>query len=204
MKLILSLLVLIFSTTLFSREYSETKHLELSAKNIEEFNLDCGSGFLRIKGVEGLEKIKVEAEIVVKDVRKDDVQEFINRRVTLELEERGGKAYLKSEAGNNYTSGSAQVNLTIEIPKKMSLFIDDGSGSMEIRNIAGDVEIDDGSGSMDVEKIAGNLKIDDGSGSVDVWDIQGDVDVDDGSGSITIEKIGRQCYRKRRFRKYQY
>ncbi len=65
MKYFQSLLILCFSFALFAGEYSEIKNLELSAKGIERFDLDCGGGFLRIKGVEGLEKINVEAEIFV-------------------------------------------------------------------------------------------------------------------------------------------
>lgn len=190
MRALYSVLIFLFSATMFAGEYSEVKKLDASAEGVTHFDIDCGSGFLKVKGVEGLDKIMVEAEIVVKNVRRDDVQEYIERRVRLELETDGNRAYLKSKTENSdWSRGNAYVNLRIEMPKNMDLTIDDGSGSMEIRNITGDLTVDDGSGSLDIEKISGNVRVDDGSGSVEIWDITGDVDVDDGSGSMTIEKI---------------
>jgi len=57
--------------------------------------------------------------------------------------------------------------------------IDDGSGSIDIVDLAGDLTIDDGSGSIEVTDIDSDLIIvDDGSGSLKFSDIRGTVDAD--------------------------
>ncbi|NIM13006.1 MAG: hypothetical protein GTO45_12840 [Candidatus Aminicenantes bacterium] len=173
--------------------FQEDKQLNLAADGIKTVEIDCGSGYLKIKGVEGLEQIEVEATLVVKGIDEDDIERFKKRHVKLSLEKKGTSAVLISKIDYSAISTlfkprSAHINLDVRIPKNLELVIDDGSGSIEVADIANNVKLDDGSGSIEMDHIKGNVFIDDGSGSIELTTIGGNVEIDDGSGTITVEE----------------
>ena len=166
----------------------KTEKLNLAAGGIDKLEVDCGSGSLSITGKAGLDEIRVTAEIEVDGVR--DVDDFIDRNIILRLEKRGNRAFLESKVDNSFFSNrNAVINLTVEVPQPLALDINDGSGSIEIRDIEGDIILDDGSGSLTIERVRGRVEVEDGSGSIEIDDVEGDLKVDDGSGSLTIRRI---------------
>lgn len=193
MKVKILLLVTLFLSACAAFPYQDMKELSLSAQGIETLEIKCGSGFLKVTGYEGRDKIEVEAEIEVEGRRESDAEEFMRKYVELSLEKRGRKAVLTSnfkDFPKFFSFGNTVINLTVTIPKDMDLDINDGSGSIRVENIAGNVSVDDGSGSMEIENVEGSVRIDDGSGTIEVDDVRGDVDVNDGSGSTYIRNIG--------------
>jgi len=190
-KIIFLAVFFLCATSLFA--YKEVKELSLSAQGIEKLEIDCGSGYLKVYGREGLKEIRVEAEIILEGKSEKSAEEFLQKYLDLSLKKRGSRAVLTS-GFENYRSmfsfGNKVVNLTVSIPMDMNLDVDDGSGSIRIEDIAGDVNVDDGSGSMEIMNIKGNLEVDDGSGEIEVEGIYGDVSIDDGSGSMIIRNIG--------------
>jgi hypothetical protein len=174
--------------------FQEDKQLSLAADGIKTVEINCGSGYLKIKGIEGLERIEVEATLVVKGIDEEDIEGFKKRYVKLSLEKKGTSAVLISKIDYSaisalFKSRSAQINLDVRVPKNLALVIDDGSGSIEVEDIANNVKLDDNSGSTEMENIKGNVFIDDGSGSIELTSIGGDVEIDDGSGTITLEDV---------------
>jgi DUF4097 and DUF4098 domain-containing protein YvlB len=185
-----------FAVPGFSYQAEKEFNLNLQAEGIKMFEIDCGAGYLRVKGVEGLEQIEVEAALVTKGIDEEDLEEFKNKYVTLKLEQDGKKARLISEIKSGFSVSSlfkrkeARINLDVRVPKNLDLEIDDGSGSIEVSGINGNVEVDDGSGSIEIDNIKGWVKIDDGSGSTTLENIGGKVKVNDGSGTIKITDVG--------------
>jgi DUF4097 and DUF4098 domain-containing protein YvlB len=189
MRLKISFLVMLFLFTSTVFPSDQVKKLSLSAKGISELDIDCGAGFLKVYGREGLKEIKVEAEIVVKG---GSAKKVLQKYVKLSLKKRGRSAVLISQIdwrGSSSLFKSAVINLTVTVPKNMDLIVDDGSGSMEIAGITGDLKVDDGSGSMEIKDITGDLDVEDGSGSMKIEGIEGDVDIDDGSGKMDARDI---------------
>ncbi|MCK4557907.1 MAG: DUF4097 family beta strand repeat protein [Candidatus Aminicenantes bacterium] len=189
-KIIFLAVFFLCATSLFA--HREVKELSLSAQGIEKLEIDCGAGFLKVYGKEGLKEIRVEAEIVLDGKSEKSAEEFIQKYLDLSLEKRGSRAVLTSgfeSYRSMFSFGNKVVNLTVNMPKDMNLDVDDGSGSIRIEDIAGEVKVDDGSGSMEIMNIKGNLEVDDGSGEIDVEEINGNVSVDDGSGEISIEGV---------------
>lgn len=172
-------------------DYEEIRDLDLDASDISRLSIDAGAGSMDVKGVDGLDKIVVKATIVVPDKDKEDALRVIEKDMTLTLEKKGSEAKLDARFDSHlFGRGSdAYIVLEVSVPKGMSIGIDDGSGSIDIKDIEGDVSIDDGSGSIEVENVA-KLVIDDGSGSITVVNASGDVSIIDGSGSITISHVG--------------
>ncbi|MDX1626113.1 MAG: hypothetical protein R3323_06335 [Wenzhouxiangellaceae bacterium] len=160
----------------------ETRELELTVAPDTRLVLDVGAGSLSVEGEAGLDEIIVVAEVW---------QVAANDDYTLTLEAgTDGEARLVAEAGSSIVGNSDRIDLTIRVPSTLSLYVSDGSGSIRIERVAGDVKIDDGSGSIHLASIGGDIVIDDGSGSIVVEDAGGDVNIEDGSGSITVSDAG--------------
>jgi DUF4097 and DUF4098 domain-containing protein YvlB len=177
-------------------DYSETRTMELTADGIDKLKIDCGAGYLEVEGLENTGKIVVEARIVVENMSTSRAEGYIEDNLVLSLEKQGHHAELeshfeesKSFFGNIFSHGSRLINLTVKVPKNMALSIDDGSGSISIQNIAGDVNVDDGSGEIEITDITGDVEIDDGSGEISIVNVTGNVEISDGSGEIDIKRI---------------
>jgi DUF4097 and DUF4098 domain-containing protein YvlB len=183
----------VFLSASFAFSYQEVKELSLPAEGIKKLEIRCGAGFLEVVGREELEEIQVTAEIVVTGTSEEKARKFIRKRAKLSLEKIGEKAVLVSQFRqhhvNLFSFGKKHIDLTVNVPKKMPLQIDDGSGWVRIENIVGNIDLDDGSGSIKIVNIAGNVDLDDGSGEIWIENIVGNVDLDDGSGEIRAEKI---------------
>jgi DUF4097 and DUF4098 domain-containing protein YvlB len=183
------------ANTVAGYENETERRLQLDAGSIETLKIDSGQGFLKIKGVKGLDRIEVQATITVKNADEGDMERFVEKSVELTLEKQGSKAKLISRFNRGVFSSifgkrSGRIDLTVRVPYTMALDIEDGSGLIEVSDIGGNVDLDDGSGSLEMHHVNGNVRIDDGSGSIDISDISGNVEIEDGSGSITMKKVG--------------
>ncbi len=201
------LVFFLFCSVAFTTE--QKMNLNLSAAAVENLDIQCGAGFLKITGVAGLDKIEVKAAINVKGLDMDKLKSFIEENITLTLEKKGDRATLisKIKSPSVFRWKSMWIDLQVWVPKKLALNIKDGSGEIVIKNIGGklalkdgsgdislgdvfnETRIIDGSGSLILESIKGNLKIRDGSGEIKIKNVTGDITLKDGSGSIEIFKV---------------
>ncbi len=171
-------------------DYTEARELSVDASGAGELLLTTGAGSLIVEGVAGLDKVEVEAEIVVDVMRDSKGRKIIEESAVLELERTGNRISLVAEfEDRTWGFGSdGRINLVVRAPADLPLSIDDGSGSLKARGFTAEVRIDDGSGSIDVDNV-GALRIEDGSGSISVSHANGDVHITDGSGSITVDAV---------------
>lgn len=170
--------------------YTETRDLDLSASGVDILEIDAGAGSIVVNGVADASHITVKAIIRVDD-DDDDAIEMIAKNLILKLEKKRSTAVLDAyfEQNSWHFRDSAAVDLEVSIPRGLAIFIDDGSGPMQIDDVHSDVSIDDGSGSIEISG-ATNVVVDDGSGSVRIVNVTGDVEVEDGSGDIKIQAVG--------------
>jgi len=171
-------------------DYEEVREMDLDADGISRLSIKAGAGSMDVTGVKGLDRIAVKATIIVPDADEDEAVGVIDKNMTLSLHQDDSEAQLDSwfKAGFMGLGSNAHIVLEVSVPQGMAVNIDDGSGSIDVTDVAGDVTIDDGSGSIDVSNVA-HLKIDDGSGSIDVVNAAGDVSIVDGSGSINVKHV---------------
>ena len=171
--------------------YTEDRSLELATDGISRLGIDAGAGSLEVRGVDDEGRITVKATINVPDADDEEAQEQIAKHLRLTLEKVRGEARLIAnfEGSSRMWRDSPTVDLDVSVPRSIALFVDDGSGAIDITGLDSDVTIDDGSGSIRVDQVR-SLTIDDGSGSITVSGIAGDVDIEDGSGSIEIRHVG--------------
>lgn len=196
MKRIVFILMLISALTLFASEQIRQEKRTLDGDGIKRLDIECGAGFLKVNGEKELEQILLDAEIIVQGVDEDRMDAFLEKHLDLRLEKHGSTAKLvaRIRSGSGFfsrflSSENALVNLTVRVPEAMDLDVSDGSGSIEIRNISGEMDITDGSGSLTIGNIQGNIEVDDGSGSLSIDRVSGDLDINDGSGDVNISDI---------------
>lgn len=199
MKSVIALSILLVAVGAAAQaEYVDKRSLSVAAENLKILKIDCRAGSLEVEGIEGLDSILVEAEIVLEGVSSKKAEEFIEDNMELDLTTRGEKAELDSWFDNTgsllgrlFGHGSALIDLTVKVPKNMAVDIDDGSGDTWVHDLGSDLNIDDGSGNIEVENIVGRVEIHDGSGKILVKHVTGNVIIDDGSGSIVINHVSQ-------------
>lgn len=191
MRIIFFLAMFTTGVAFAASEYVEDRALNLDAGGISALQIEAGAGSLKVTGVDGLDQIEVEAIITVPGKNDDKARKKIESNLELTLEERGGKAVLRSifEGGMWNFGDSPSVQLIVRMPTQLDLNVDDGSGSIVVENVRGDIELVDGSGSISMSDVGGSVDVDDGSGSIDVSGVGGDISIVDGSGSIKVRDV---------------
>jgi len=188
---IFGLFLIINFTANAKSELSFKQNLVIEADGINHLFSDVGSGSLYIHGAD-VDEISVEATIRSKKYSNiEELEEAFNEKMVLILEDNGSKATLKSMTKNKIFNNNINISidLNVTVPFELDLQVDDGSGSMKITDMKGNLDIDDGSGSLVIKNIVGDILIDDGSGSQTLSNIDGSVIVDDGSGSVNMKNV---------------
>lgn len=180
------LILLFTASSAFS--YQESRELNIAAQGITALSIDCGAGFLKVIGEKNRQNIRVTADIRSQNLSVAAAKRIVRKNLELNLHQRGTRAVLTSQV-SSFRRGGLEVNLTVYVPNRLSLKIDDGSGEMTVRNISGSVFIDDGSGGMDLQNLGGTVEINDGSGDLSLTRSEGDVRISDGSGEILVSRI---------------
>lgn len=168
-------------------DYEEMRDLSLNAAGIGVLEIEAGAGSLVVTGVAG-SSIVVEAVIRVPDEDADGAHEIIESDLVLGLERDADRAVLTAwfEDSGWLSGHGGSVQLEVTVPEALALDIEDGSGSIAIRNVTGDIQLEDGSGSIDLRRVGGRVTIDDGSGSISAEQVGGDIRITDGSGSLKV------------------
>jgi hypothetical protein len=175
----------------------------VDASGVTRLRVLAAAGSLRIDGRAGAGAVVVRGTAcasrasVLDDIRLRAARS--GSEVTVEA--------LIPESSGWLSWGEQRLDLVLEVPAGVTVDVEDGSGSVHIRNVAA-ASVNDGSGEMVLEGIAGQVRIsdgsggitvrdagsvlveEDGSGGIDVSGIRGDVRVrDDGSGSISVRDV---------------
>ena len=172
------------------RDYEETRDLTLDASGINTVEIEAGAGSLEVRGSADADAISVTALIQLSE-REEKAKKIIESDLVLTLERDGDTAVLNSyfESSAWGWDDSPSIRLVVEVSDRIALEIEDGSGSIRIWDVSGNIEIEDGSGSLQMSNVGGDIQIEDGSGSVFVEGVGGDISIDDGSGSITVKDV---------------
>ena len=173
------------------RGYEEVRNLTLDAGGVNTVEIEAGAGSLDVRGNPGARKISVTALIRVPGKSDERAQKFIESDLVLTLERDGDKAVLIGYFDSSLWEWgeSPSVRLEVEVPESVGLDIEDGAGSIKIRDVLGEIIVEDGSGSLQMTNIGGEVRVIDGSGSISVERVGGDISIEDGSGSITVQDV---------------
>ena len=170
--------------------FDETRRLELSVEDIQTLKIRCGAGFLTVIGVKEMDHIRASAQIIVRGIRENEFQNFLEKHVQMALVKRKGDAVLRADVQKSFSTRSeAKINLTVKLPTTLPVIIDDGSGAIIVTNLSSGLNIKDNSGSIDIVNVTGKIKVADGSGSIEIRDARGNIEIQDGSGLIHVKRV---------------
>jgi hypothetical protein len=194
-SILLVILVCMFLVvSAFGSELLSTKQEHFSANGLSRVDFETGAGKLEIHGNSSAKTIEVTAHFMGNPVSKADIPKILdNLRLTMEI--RGASFFLKTESVENRNLGSwlgrneGYIDITVTLPSKLELNVDDGSGGILIAGMEGNIRVEDGSGEIEING-GNNVSINDGSGGISIQHVQGTVDIHDGSGSIELLYIG--------------
>lgn len=198
MKKIILFVLLLFAVSLsgiYSAQSRET--LTLAAADLKALNIDCGAGYLKVQGVDGLAQIEVTAVVDVRGIADSELAAFKKKYIKLTLNKVDGRAELIAGIDSDLSldklfggDPEVRIDLDIRLPRRLALEIDDGSGDVDVRDCDGGVKLDDGSGDIRLTHIQGRVEIEDGSGEIILAKINGLLRIEDGSGDIELNDAG--------------
>ncbi|MCU0275499.1 MAG: DUF4097 domain-containing protein [Acidobacteria bacterium] len=191
-----TLFCLIFLFLLATVQAAESREtLTLDASGCRAMRIDCGAGYLKVQGKEGLQRIEVTAMLRVKGIGMGELAEFRKENVILKLEKTGSEAVLLAKIDEKFFldklfgGREARIDLDVSLPRSMNLSVEDGSGNVTINSLGGSLDLNDGSGDAMLDEIAGPVKIVDGSGDLRLANVKGAVEIEDGSGGLDLSDI---------------
>ena len=189
---LISAISLISVSAISGDNFKFDRSLTMSTDRLSAVEFDLGAGSLDIVGTTG-DQIKINATIESDDYRDmENLVDDFEEKMLFSIDRQSGYAVVYAKSKNNLNWGKSKnimIHLEVEVPRGMDLVIDDGSGSISIENMAGELKIDDGSGSIALRDIGNHVQIEDGSGSITIADVNGDLNIDDNSGKVEIKNV---------------
>jgi hypothetical protein len=177
---------------------SETRQDEVDAAGATLVRVDAKAGSLKIMGEAGLDEVQARGTACAENQSAlEKVQLRADRsgdevRVVVEMPEgrgSGGALDLELRVPEGLAIDVRDSSGETEIDGVASLVLEDGSGEIDVTDVAGDVRIRDGSGEIDLIDVGGDVSIHDGSGEIEIRDVEGSVVLEDGSGEIEVEDV---------------
>jgi hypothetical protein len=175
------------------------------AAGITKVVIGAGAGDLKVRGAPTTSRIQANGHACASN---DDLLE----KIQIESRREGDTLYLKTLMpdleGGFLFNAYATLDLSLQVPDTVAIELEDSSGDLElsrvksavvadssgdidIKDIAGDLDVSDSSGDIEIERVAGNLRVKDSSGDMELQEIQGQIEIPvDSSGDINIVQAG--------------
>jgi len=184
MKKIMLLGACLISTSLQAWNCSYEKNIDqtLELVNSEKLSILAGAGDLEVIGVKDSTVASIKGRVCTSkeewlDQSSVETQGGSHAEIIVQLPDTDGGWSL---TGQRY----AYLDLVLEVPDGIPLFIKDSSGDVEIDGV-GELDIKDSSGDLEIEDITHSVTLSDSSGDIVLRGIGGNVTVEsDSSGDI--------------------
>ncbi len=165
--------------------HSAQRELALDATQVSQLLLTARAGDLEVQGDPTATRIELSGRACASSAELLEQIQLLERRSGGAQSVDVAMPELSGGWGSNYAS----LDLTVVMPARMTLDLQDSSGDARIEALAG-LKVRDSSGDLRVADIHGPVEISDSSGDIDVIDVQGDVVVlQDSSGDIDLARI---------------
>ena len=164
--------------------YKSARRVAMPTAGVSRVVIHADSGSLKVDGTPGVTQIVAAGQACTSD---DD---FLDR-MTLTARRSGSDLHITAEIPDKtviFGWFSARLDFAVTLPAGMPVVIEDDSGWMKVSNV-GTTTIDDDSGSIEVKNVRGNLTIHDDSGPIEIDGVTGNVEVEDDSGELTIKNV---------------
>jgi hypothetical protein len=169
-------------------DFTANRSARVSANGIRHVTVIARAGSLRIEGRPAASEIAASGPACASSKSLLDSIKLATTRTGDELRV---EVQIPDDLSMMQT---ASLDLTVIVPRGLSVTVRDGSGEATISG-TGTLAVTDGSGSIEVHDVAGDVRITDGSGSIDVRKVGGSVDIPhDGSGALDIANVKRNVH----------
>lgn len=147
--------------------------------------LASASGSIQISGSND-NKIHIHGEVSAGSFFGSAKEELAKVLAAPPIEQHGGLVRIgKDMSGIRNTS----ISYTIQVPQETELSVSAASGSEDIKNVRGPVNVDSASGEIRVEGVDRTVTIKSASGSIHVANLGDDARISAASGSIEVNTI---------------
>ena len=184
MKKILLLTACLFTTGLqaWDCKYEESIDKQLDLTGTELLSISAAAGDLEITGVTAGSTARIKGRLCVSDkdwLAESGVSVSTGREASIVVD------LPRAESNWSFTKRKyAYLDLEIEVPEGLALDVRDSSGNLSIER-TGSVNVMDSSGDIEIEGISGSAVVKDSSGDIVFRNIGGDVTIEsDSSGDI--------------------
>ncbi|GAE30788.1 hypothetical protein [Halalkalibacter hemicellulosilyticus] len=166
--------------------------LELDANNIDTFMIDHDEGDVHIRSSDSTNMIEVEATFSAISDEEELAAAFLERNLTLSLENVDGVAMLKSSVKRIANeSEEGDIHLQISVPAHLKVELKQNAGMLHIQGLQEELVVQHGTDSLVVEDVEANVTITDGAGSVQLMNVIGDTRINNATGqTIVTESAG--------------
>jgi DUF4097 and DUF4098 domain-containing protein YvlB len=178
----------------------------VDAKGVEKVVVRAGAGELKVVGLKNAVRIEARGVACADAQKLLDASQISARR-------EGNIVYIETQLpqdDQNFSWGGnddASIDLGVALPANLpveatdssgdavfedlnALKLEDSSGELTIRRIAGALDVNDSSGDLVVTG-AGSVRANDSSGDIEIAEVRGDVEIpSDSSGEIQIRHVG--------------
>jgi DUF4097 and DUF4098 domain-containing protein YvlB len=165
------------------RSVREEKRFTLTGSGPVEVDLRTFDGTIQVRS---WDRNEVLVEIERRGPTQSDAEGLV-----VETSQEGGRIRVDAREPRTERSGftfgpGTTVNLTVSVPRKLSLEARTGDGSIEVDGVAGAIGLDSGDGQVTALRVEGQLTLRTGDGSIRVDDSTGQIDASTGDGQVDI------------------
>ena len=169
-------------------KYERTVQQESSIAPGSNLVAETRAGSISVVGSD-MADCNVVATIIAQAPTEEEAQELAEQ-VQIKLEPVGTKLTIRAEQPHLKTNRSITVSFNITVPKQTNAECTSSYGSIEAKNLDGNVKGKTSSGSINAQNIRGSVQLDTSYGSITCRNISGqNTAASSSSGSITAEGI---------------
>ena len=166
-------------------EHSARRQASSAGPDIKRVVLEAGAGDLVVRGGQGSD-VTADGKACASSAQLLDESK-------LEVRRDGDTVYVRTvlpEAMEGLFGFSryAYMDLTVNVPKSVTIKLTDSSGDLQVSEVQG-ANVVDSSGDQTLEHIAGDLEVADSSGEIKIVDVGGGLRLKDSSGDVDIDRV---------------
>jgi hypothetical protein len=139
------------------------------------------------------DRVILDAKKTVRAVNQDEANR-LERDFTFSITNDGSKYRITSSkdngTGRRVGRQGFKSSLSIQLPKRFAVHLDNRNGRVSIQDLTGNEEITNRYGDIEIRNITGKLKLENRNGSVNVEDVSDSVSINNGYSSTTAKNIG--------------
>jgi len=173
--------------------FTYEQHLEQGAElpnaEIEIVNL---YGNVEVRPAES-DRIVVDVTKTVRALDRDEADR-LEKDFTFSIQQEGSRFRIRSnrEEGGVHTGPRQRFksSLTIQVPKRSTIHLDNRNGHVQIQDLTGDQAILNRYGDVDIHGVVGKVEIENRNGSISIEDVTGNAILNNRYANTTARDIG--------------